>query len=521
MSDQEFEKRLEARLRAHAEVGVRPFDAMAIARQAIYGSGHGVIHHARRGMPVWFRSLVLAGLLVALIAAAAVVGGLIKIPGLIDPSPSPTGIAGLTPTPFLTPTIVPSPSLTVNPSPSGTGSPSIDPSVTPSGSPSPSPSVSPTTSPTSSPTFSPTASPTPGPTATATPATGWREIGFPGNPSRVRVMDSAYRDGIYVAVGDVIAFEPTGRAWRSTDGVNWTRALDAGFAGNVVAATDDGFIAIGPLGDETRVWSSVDGSAWTLLPASVDLGFINDLAYGNGVLVAVGTTRDFDAHAVWTSADGVAWTPMAPPEGCCDLTRVALRFGDIVVIGEDFNGHGRRLYVRLDHTSGWQRIDPFGEDVDGRLLDLASNGGRVVAVGYEDDFDTGERMATVRTSVDLTTWTRAVVSNDDQLIFDQVVALPDFRFLAIASVPSYIVGECQPDGCMFIEELGQAWLSEDGVAWQLNSQIYERNESLPDELGDEVGHRRAVVVGAAGVVVFDRWFDAHHVFFAPLGTFAE
>jgi hypothetical protein len=161
---------------------------------------------------------------------------------------------------------------------------------------------------------------------------------------------------------------------------------------------------------------------------------------------------------------------------------------------------------------------PFGEDIDGRLLDLATNGGRFVAVGYEDDFDSGQRMATIRSSVDLSTWTRSVADNGDTLIFDRVVALPDTSFLAVASVPRIV--DCPADGCV-LDELGQAWLSDDGVSWQLDSQIYERNETGPSEGGDMIEHPRAVAAGSAGVVVFDRWYTAQHVFFAPLATFAE
>jgi hypothetical protein len=285
-----------------------------------------------------------------------------------------------------------------------------------------------------------------------------------------------------------------------------------------VVATDDAFFALDRSGAQTRIWRSTDGASWTLAATSPELEFVNDIAYGTGVMVAVGTTESFDQAKVWTSEDGINWNSISAPEGPSELTRVAVRGDDIAVIGDNFMGHGRTLWVRRDGAAAWQEIEVFGEDDDGRLLDLATNGGRFVAVGYEDDFDTGERMATVRTSVDLTTWTRAVTGNGDTLIFDQVVALPDFRFLAVASVPRIV--DCQADGCI-LHELGQAWLSDDGMAWQLDSQIYERNETGPSEIGDQIEHNRAVAAGAAGVVVLDRWFGALHVFFAPLSTFAE
>jgi hypothetical protein len=237
----------------------------------------------------------------------------------------------------------------------------------------------------------------------------------------------------------------------------------------------------------------------------------------------VGTTEGFDQAMVWTSADGLAWTSISAPEASSELTRVAVRGGDIVVIGDDFSGYGRKIFVRHDHTVGWEELDPFGEDVDGRLLDLATNGGRFVAVGYEDDQVSGQRVAKVVSAVDLgAPWAQVVVSAADRnLIFDQVVALPDFRFLAVASSPQFIVGECQPSACVELHELGQAWLSDDGQAWQLNSQVYERREAAPSEGGDTIEHNRSVVAGDAGAVVLDGWYRALHVFFAPLGAFAE
>jgi hypothetical protein len=210
------------------------------------------------------------------------------------------------------------------------------------------------------------------------------------------------------------------------------------------------------------------------------------------------------------------WVSTSAPDAASELTRVAIRGGDIAVIGDDFTGYGRRVFVKLSHTVDWHEHVPFGEDIDGRLLDLATNGGSFVAVGYEDT-DVGDRRGVSHFSVTGTEWTRTLVDTEDTLIFDQVVTLPVGRYLAVASAPTYIVGECQPTPCMAIEEIGQAWvMMPDGSAWERDSDIYTRFEALPDELGDEIEHRRAVAAGSGGMVVFDRWFDALHVFWTPL-----
>ena len=83
----------------------------------------------------------------------------------------------------------------------------------------------------------------------------------------------------------------------------------------------------------------------------------------------------------------------------------------------------------------------------------------------------------------------------------------------------YVV--CVPDGCAQLDETASGWLTADGVSWQPGRQIYDRTEDGPAEVGDEIGRRRAVVAGPAGVVIFDRWGDGLHVFYSPLAELVE
>jgi hypothetical protein len=519
MTDNDFERRLERGLRAYADRGTRPFDAVQIARTAAAGGSTRVARERRSGMPAWARALALTALLIVMTVAIAFAGGFIRLPStVVEPSPSATAVA-FSPSPSLTvdPSVTPAPTTSVDPSASPSGSPTLAPSLSPSVGPSLTPSASPPPTPASP---SPPPSPSPSPTPIPTPVSGWREVGFPES-HRVAVTSVAERAGRFVAVGYINEPFTGGAAWYSDDGRTWSAA--AGFdilAGGSVVATDDGFIAVGRSGDNTAMAHSADGITWTRVAAPPELGFVNDIAYENGVTVAVGSNDDFDQAMVWTSEDGQDWTSIAAPDATSELTRVAVRGGDIAVIGDDFTGHGRRLFVRLANSVDWQEHEPFGEDVDGRLLDLATDGGRFVAVGYEDDFDTGQRMGSVRTSVDGTSWTRSnVLGGDDGrgLVFDQVVALPDGRFFAVGGARQFSVAECQPDPCAALDETATGYLSADGITWQAARVIYQRHEDSPPEVGDEVGNDRAVVAGAAGVVIADDWRDGLHVFFGPLG----
>jgi len=269
----------------------------------------------------------------------------------------------------------------------------------------------------------------------------------------------------------------------------------------------------------TGVWRSANGLNWTALTTSPGLGFVNDVTVENGVMIAVGTDDGFDEAMIWTSADGVTWTSIGAPEGTSELTHVAARGGDMVVIGDGLGGHGRKLFFQAAHTNRWQEIDPFGEDQDGRLVDLASNGRGFVAVGYWDDWDSGRRWGVAVSSIDGSNWTRSIVGDRDGLVFDQVTVLPGGRYLAIASVRGYAVAECRPSACIFLHEEAFSYLSSDGTSWAEGPQIYVRDEDSPEEIGDMVEHPRAIAAGSRGVVILDDWADGDHVFWAPPETF--
>lgn len=101
-----------------------------------------------------------------------------------------------------------------------------------------------------------------------------------------------YGDGVYVATGFA-------NAWTSPDGKNWTKRDFTGYLQSGSAYGNNSFVTVGQAGHMMR--SGDDGETWS--PINVDENhYLDSVAYGNGVFVAVGN------NAGYTSADGISWT---------------------------------------------------------------------------------------------------------------------------------------------------------------------------------------------------------------------
>lgn len=137
----------------------------------------------------------------------------------------------------------------------------------------------------------------------------------------------------FVAVGDDYASgESDGAVWTSPDGVTWKRVTGAALGGvdtqiiESVAAAGTDLVAVGYEYSGSSwdgvVWMSSDGATWTRAadPGSVLAGNDNEAllgvtAAGSG-LIAVGydeANGDWDTR-VWTSDDGSDWT-LLPADG--------------------------------------------------------------------------------------------------------------------------------------------------------------------------------------------------------------
>jgi hypothetical protein len=143
------------------------------------------------------------------------------------------------------------------------------------------------------------------------------------------LYDVCYGNGRFIAVSD------TGTVVTSTNGLSWT-ARSGGVAGSYGVACGNGnFVSVGgilncpwpwPCYYTSVAYASGDAAAWT--PTSPGAGgLLSDLAFGKGILVAVG-----DVGSIVSSTNGSNWTVQT--SGASEfLPNVAYGNGTFVVVG--------------------------------------------------------------------------------------------------------------------------------------------------------------------------------------------
>ena len=412
-----------------------------------------------------------------------------------------------------TATLTPSPSLAPTPTPTSASTATASPG--PTTSPTATPTVAPTARPTSSPTATPTASPTLAPpTPTAAPS-GWVELtGFPTYGRRTHITGIAYGGGRFVAVGWSIRSGNTrGRVWTSTDGRSWTAAPDTAFAGlTLEAVTHSGTAFYAFASAPTSVWRSSNGTSWqrvNLPEAGGELGTFNAFTGGSvidatadgGTMYAAGETTlhggdiacDGTCVAVWRSTNGTDWDSSIVVDGDVFGT-FAVRPGlALVITYGNYIGQGPWYSTDFDSWSAPPGVE-LGEGSG--LLDAASDGSRIVAVGYAGDlYDEAIALVT-----DGNNWTIVPIDSTAGSPAEQV-AWAGGKFVAIGAV---------------------TWWSADGLTWQRGPDVpYPPPDDPGPEPGDDPFVRRTVGAGGPAVVLAQTYDEGLHVWFAPLSAFDD
>lgn len=149
----------------------------------------------------------------------------------------------------------------------------------------------------------------------------------------------AYGSGIFVAVG------PGNTRVVSSDGDTWSvGTIASGFVGYSIIYANSLFIAAGVNGaNETVIYRSTDGAAWTASTVGTEGGGVFDLSY-NGTRF-VGGTQGANPRLV-TSTDGLTWTNTATGVAGTLFSGVANDGTTFVVVAQD-----GRIYTTTNGTS--------------------------------------------------------------------------------------------------------------------------------------------------------------------------
>jgi hypothetical protein len=336
---------------------------------------------------------------------------------------------------------------------------------------------------------------------------GWARIAQPdvfGGEGWQRMSDVAVGSGIAVAVGyDAAGGDDDAAVWYTHDGATWTRVPhdEAVFGGaghqqiRGVAAVESGFVAVGLEGDASQhkgetanrdafrgseahaaVWRSEDGINWVRVPhdeavfGADDVVWMNDVAFGDATLVAVGTTHqrvelfatarwtvvgepgpprpvDADADAVvWTSVDGVEWSRVDADDAVFGGDTVWQRMYAVAAGGPGFVAVGQEGFDFLG-VDDWTPIPDTNPDGMDHVMD---------------------NVAAVWTSPDGTTWTR--VANQPALVHSGEIASGWATMFDVTATGSGLVAVGREVWDTWYE--GPAvWLSDDGVGWRRAAQV--------------------------------------------------
>ena len=159
----------------------------------------------------------------------------------------------------------------------------------------------------------------------------------------------------------------------SPDGTTWSVAaqLKQPLSGGLAWANGK-WLALSLLGGTTSVLESTDLRKWNVL-ATVP-AYLDDIAYGNGQWIAIGTEPDADiGHGVvYRSTDGRVWTRAAAIQRSPELNSVAYGNGTWIAVDNGHQGGDTSRTYRSTDGTHWTPQNDVG---------LARQGGSRIAYG--------------------------------------------------------------------------------------------------------------------------------------------
>ncbi len=205
---------------------------------------------------------------------------------------------------------------------------------------------------------------------------------------------------------------------------------------------------------------------------------IQRIAPSSGLLVAAGTRYaiDYAIPEIWWSTDGTgSWTeavgPLSTSSICGQITDLTTTASGFLAVGYTCNPPGgpvstseALLFSSPDgHT--WSHRTIPGTD-DGGLDGVASNGSRIVAIGFR-----GTNTLVLTSDDDGATWTeRTLPPVDGNASVRRIIVGPDgFAILGYVSQPGH-----------GLETVPEVWTSADGTNWSM--QVVDSSMSFPVDI---------------------------------------
>ncbi len=243
----------------------------------------------------------------------------------------------------------------------------------------------------------------------------------------IRLEAVAGGGGIYVAVGE------DGFILRSTDGTTWTN-VSSGVENDLwdVAYGNGVFVALGG----NRVFVSSDGLAWNEYHPTAGF-YSSSITFGNGIFVAIDNASD----SVFTSPDGINWTEVALPSAT-NITDISYGGGLFVMVG-----YSGAVLTSPDATTWTLETSGTAQTLRQATYKDTGSGLYVVVGAY----------GTVLTSPDGHTWTVQSSGISQTLM---TVGYGSNGFVTSGGNSS--------------SDAGHVWTSSNGVAWtEQSSPAYE------------------------------------------------
>jgi len=195
--------------------------------------------------------------------------------------------------------------------------------------------------------------------------------------------------------------------WWSASLTGWQRAGDATAGAldgpgaqqmTAVAASSDGFVAVGSHGDQPSAWTSADGRGWRQadlpLPIGATRAVLEHVASTGRTVAAVGTafmtTGQRVPFAASSSNGGASWIESALPlpAGLTTVTALVAGGGAFTATGTygSTPGHQDVVVWTSPNGSAWRAAEPAGQGLTGpgiqAITSLTTSGSTLTGVGF-------------------------------------------------------------------------------------------------------------------------------------------